>query len=150
MEEKADLYRDHRMWKTVNDFSIDYFSYLCSNIPSSPAYVVYISQRIRYARACSSYDQFLNRGRLLTNKLMLHGFYSIVLCQHFAISTVIITIWFANTTLHWVECCLMCFITFVRPFRHTAWFWQRITPSTWLGHRAYGGCDLSTEDTYSS
>ena len=31
---------------------------------------VYISQLIRYARACSTYDQFLVRGNLLTNKLM--------------------------------------------------------------------------------
>ena len=31
------------------------FSVLSSNIPSSPAYGVFISQLIRYARACSSY-----------------------------------------------------------------------------------------------
>jgi hypothetical protein len=35
---------------------------------------VYISQLIRYARACSTYDQFLSRNRLLTDKLMLQGF----------------------------------------------------------------------------
>jgi hypothetical protein len=35
---------------------------------------VYISQLIRYARACSTYDQFLARGSLLTNKLMSQGF----------------------------------------------------------------------------
>ena len=40
----------------------------------SPAYGVYISQLIRYARACSTYDQFLVRGCLLTNKLMSQGF----------------------------------------------------------------------------
>jgi hypothetical protein len=32
------------------------------------------SQLIRYARACSAYDQFLVRGNLLTNKLMSQGF----------------------------------------------------------------------------
>jgi hypothetical protein len=44
------------------NFSIVNFPYqcTCSNIPSSPAYGVYVSQLIRYARACSSYDQFLN------------------------------------------------------------------------------------------
>jgi hypothetical protein len=47
---------------------------MCSNIPLSPAYDVYISQLIRCERACSTYDQFLSRGRLLTDKLMLRGF----------------------------------------------------------------------------
>ena len=32
---------------------------------------MYASQLIRYARACSAYDQFLNRGKLLTDKLLL-------------------------------------------------------------------------------
>ena len=45
-----------------------------SNIPSSPAYGVYVSQLIRYARACSAYDQFLNRGKLLIDTLLLQGF----------------------------------------------------------------------------
>jgi len=56
------------------NFSIVNFPHLYSNIPLSPAYGVYISQLIRYARACSSYSQFLNRGRLLTHKLMLQEF----------------------------------------------------------------------------
>jgi hypothetical protein len=47
--------------------------YVGFNIVSS-AYGVYISQMIRYARACSPYNQFLSRGRLLTDKLMLQGF----------------------------------------------------------------------------
>ena len=55
-------------------FSVVNFPYLCSNIPSSPAYGVYVSQLIRYARACSAYDQFLNRAKLLTDKLLLQGF----------------------------------------------------------------------------
>ena len=38
-------------------------------IPVSPGYGVYVSQLIRYARASTEYDSFLNRGRLLTNKL---------------------------------------------------------------------------------
>ena len=45
-----------------------------SNIPLSPAYGVYISQLIRYARACFAYEDFFKRGRLLTNKLMLQGY----------------------------------------------------------------------------
>jgi hypothetical protein len=46
-----------------------------SNIPVSLAYDIYISQLIRYARACSSYDQFLILRSLLTNKLMSQGFH---------------------------------------------------------------------------
>jgi hypothetical protein len=57
-------------------FNILNFRYIrvCSNIPLSPAYQVYISQLIRYLRACSTYDQFLSRIRLLTDKLMIQGF----------------------------------------------------------------------------
>jgi hypothetical protein len=47
---------------------------LATNIPSSPAYVVFLSQLIRYAKACLAYDQFLLRGNLLTKKLMSLGF----------------------------------------------------------------------------
>jgi hypothetical protein len=56
------------------DFAIVNFPFLCSNIPLSPAYGVYISQLIRYARACFAYEDFSKRGRLLTNKLMLQGY----------------------------------------------------------------------------
>jgi hypothetical protein len=44
------------------------------NIPSSPAYGVCISHLIQYAKAYLTYDQFLVRGSLLTNKLMSQGF----------------------------------------------------------------------------
>jgi hypothetical protein len=56
------------------NFSIVNFSYLCSNIPASPAYGVYISHLIRCARACSTYDEFLVQSSLLTNKLTSQGF----------------------------------------------------------------------------
>jgi hypothetical protein len=56
------------------NFSIVNFPYLCSNTPASSAYGVYISQLIRYSRACLMYDQFLIRGSLLTNKLMSQEF----------------------------------------------------------------------------
>jgi hypothetical protein len=56
------------------NFSIVNFPYLRSNIPASHAYDVYILQLIRYAKACSTYDQLLVRGNLLTNKLMSQGF----------------------------------------------------------------------------
>ena len=54
------------------DFRIVNFHYIFSNISESLAYMygVYISQLIRYARACSSYGDFIDRRRLLTRKLL--------------------------------------------------------------------------------
>ena len=50
-------------------FSIVNFPFLSSNIPEAPAYGVYISQLIRYSRACISDHNFLDRGLLLTRKV---------------------------------------------------------------------------------
>jgi len=41
---------------------------MCSNIPASPAYGVYISQLIRYAG--SNYSDFLKRHLYLRNRLL--------------------------------------------------------------------------------
>ena len=41
-----------------------------SCIPAKSAYGVYISQLIRYSRACGFYQDFLSRGLLLTMKLL--------------------------------------------------------------------------------
>jgi len=40
----------------------------------APVYGVYISQLIQYSRACDSYQDFLDRGLLLTMKLLNQGF----------------------------------------------------------------------------
>ena len=56
------------------NFPIVKFPFICSNIPAAPAYGVYISQMIRYSRACGSYQDFLDRGLLLTRKLLNQGF----------------------------------------------------------------------------
>ena len=58
------------------NFPIVNFPFICSNIPAAPAYGVYISQLIRYSRTCGSYQDFLDRGLLLNNKLliMIQGF----------------------------------------------------------------------------
>ena len=56
------------------DFQIVNFPYLCSNIPCSPAYGVFISQLIRYSRACTDYNDFLQRCVKLTEKLMIQGY----------------------------------------------------------------------------
>ena len=56
------------------NFPIVNFPFICRNIPAAPAYGVYISQMIRYSRACVSYQDFLDRGLLLTRKLLNKGF----------------------------------------------------------------------------
>ena len=44
------------------------------NFPSSPAYCVFISQLVRYARACPSYECFILRALRLSNKLLGQGY----------------------------------------------------------------------------
>jgi hypothetical protein len=56
------------------NFSIVNIPYLCSNIPVSPSYGIYIVQLIRFARAFLTYNHFSVRFSLLTNKLMSQGF----------------------------------------------------------------------------
>ena len=65
-----------KLYDKRNDFNfpIVNFPLICSNIPAVPAYGVYISQLIRYSRACGSYQDFLDRGLLLTRKLLNQGF----------------------------------------------------------------------------
>ena len=56
------------------NFHITNFPFLSSNIPSSPAYGVFISQLIRYARASSSYECFILRAARLSSKLLGQGY----------------------------------------------------------------------------
>jgi hypothetical protein len=65
-----------KLYDKRNDFNfpIVNFHFICINIPAAPAYGVYLSQLIRYSRACGSYQDFLDRGLLLTRKLLNHGF----------------------------------------------------------------------------
>jgi hypothetical protein len=55
-------------------YTSENFPFICSNIPAAPAYEVFISQLIRYSRACGSYQDFLHRGLLLTSNLLNQGF----------------------------------------------------------------------------
>jgi hypothetical protein len=48
--------------------------YISTRSPASPAYGVYISQLIRYARASSNYSDFLKRHLLLRNRLLDQGY----------------------------------------------------------------------------
>ena len=56
------------------NFAIVNFPFICSNITTAPAYAVYISQLMRYSRACGSYQDFFDRGLLLTRKLLNQWF----------------------------------------------------------------------------
>ena len=56
------------------NFPITNVPFLSSNIPSSPAYGVFISQLIRYARAWSSYECFILRATRLSSKLLRQGY----------------------------------------------------------------------------
>ena len=56
------------------NFHITTIPFLSSNIPSSPAYGVFISKLIRYARACSSYECFILRAARLSSKLLGQGY----------------------------------------------------------------------------
>ena len=58
----------------TTNVTISNFPFLSSNIPTSAAYGVFISQLIRYARACSSYGCFILRATRLSNKLLEQGY----------------------------------------------------------------------------
>ena len=67
-------------WDDFN-FKIINFPNMCSNIPASPAYGVYISQLIRDARARSNYSEFLERHLYLRNRLLDQGYTNIRLIR---------------------------------------------------------------------
>jgi len=52
------------------NFPIVNLPFICSNIPTAPAYGIYISQSIRYSGVCGSYQDFHDRWLLLTRKLL--------------------------------------------------------------------------------
>ena len=65
------------------NFNIVNFPYLSSNIPSGPAYGVYVSQLVRIGRICSNYTQFARRHYKLTQRLIHQGFRYSALCVAF-------------------------------------------------------------------
>ena len=65
-----------KIYDKRNDFNFKIINFpnICSNIPASPVYGVYISQLIRYARASSNYSDFLKRHLHLRNRLLDQGY----------------------------------------------------------------------------
>ena len=64
-------------------FEIVNFPFLCGNIPTQPAYGIYISQLVRIGRICDDYDSFCKRNRAITSKLIKQGFWYFKLCLTF-------------------------------------------------------------------
>ena len=64
LDDKCDAFGFH----TVN------LPFMSSNIPSAPAYGVYASQLIRYARCCSNYSDILLRHRAPVTRLVSQGY----------------------------------------------------------------------------
>jgi hypothetical protein len=105
-------------------FSIISFPYLCSNISASPVYGVYFSQLLRYAIACSAYNQLYRQ-----TKWCHRGFNSLVCRLLSANFTVVAMILFAHTTLCLATCCLICFMSMYKlsylSLMHKAdWFYE--------------------------
>ena len=73
-----------KMYDKWDDFNFKFiiFPNMCSNIPASPAYGVYISQLIRYARASSNYSDFLKHHLHLRNRLLDQGYNKIRLIRY--------------------------------------------------------------------
>ena len=70
-----------KIYDKRDDFKIINFPNMCSNIPASSAYGVYISQLIRYARVSSNYSDFLKRHLHLRNRLLDQGYKKIRLIR---------------------------------------------------------------------
>ena len=64
-------------------FRIVNFPHMDSNIPANPAYGVYISQLVRYARICTSKLDFIHRLRCLSSRLLQQGFKLTLLFKSF-------------------------------------------------------------------
>ena len=56
------------------DFAIVNHPHLDGEVPRPTSYGVYISQLIRFARACSSDEDFHFRNRTITEKLLKQGY----------------------------------------------------------------------------
>ena len=52
-------------------------------IPIKPAYGIYISQLVRIGRICEEYSAFMDRNRMITDRLIKQGFRYSKLCKTF-------------------------------------------------------------------
>jgi hypothetical protein len=115
-----------KLYDKRNDFNIPIakFLFICSNIPTTPVYGVYISQLIRHPRACGSYYDFFDRGLLLARKLLnrTKGSYWLSWSHHFESFTVATMTWLTPTEYmyhKWPWICSVCHISTSRSFRYS-------------------------------
>ena len=110
--------------------SFPYF--ICSNITAASANRVYISQFIRFYRACGSCQDFLDRGFLLTRKLLNQGFLLVKLKSSFSVATMtwLTVMEYLGHKWPWI-----CSINFVvntsRSFPHSWLITRCVTRLTW-------------------
>lgn len=86
---KSKLYDKHDDF----DFPIVNFPFLSSNIPTSPAYGVYISQLIRYCRACTCTVMFSTERNYRLKNYYARVMFSHCWYRHSRSFTVVIMIW---------------------------------------------------------
>ena len=73
--------KQYQIFRSLLDFTTNGMTFpkwlrlpfLSSNIPSTPAYGIYVSQLLRSDWACSEYKDLIERGRLLTMELLTQG-----------------------------------------------------------------------------
>jgi len=106
-----DLYLEHdingtlttKLYNKCDDFNFPIVNYpfIDSNIPSSPAYDVYMSQLIRYSWTCNSYRDVLHWSVLLTRKLLSQGFIETRLRSTVKMFLVVTIIWQSLIVSQW-------------------------------------------------
>ena len=91
------------------NFPIVNFTFIGSNIPASPAYGVFVSQLIRYARANSRYQDFIHRGCQLTNKTFGTGVFVTILHSRNSMNVIMTLLTDMRGPCHaWLQICLQC------------------------------------------
>jgi hypothetical protein len=92
------------------NFPIVNFPFIYSNIPAAPVYEVYMSQLIQYSRVCGSYQDFLDRGLLLTRKgsYWTKGSYWLSWSHHFESITVATMTVMEYLCHKWPRICCTC------------------------------------------
>jgi hypothetical protein len=111
-----DNHTEHNNWKYYDrrdyfNFPIVNFPFICSNIPAAPAYRLYISQLIRYSRACGSYQGFVDRGFCQQGSYWTKGSSWLSWSLHFESFTVATITWLAvmEYLCHkWPRICSTC------------------------------------------
>ena len=75
-----------KIYDKRDDFSFDIVNYphLDGDVPRRTSYGVYVSQLVRFARACNNVSDFTARNQTITGKLLKQGYRYHKLCRSFA------------------------------------------------------------------